>query len=68
MAEAWQAGRGEVAFAETFVADSADFAIRGIMQDGNTVALRDVLVHVIEEYAPHCRPPAQRRERKSTAA
>ena len=52
--QAWQAWREEVAFAEKFVADSADLAARGIMHDGNSVALREVLVHMIEEYARHC--------------
>jgi uncharacterized damage-inducible protein DinB len=54
VAEAWQAWRDEVAFAEEFVANSADFGIRGTMRDGDTIALREVLVHMIEEYARHC--------------
>ncbi len=52
--DAWQAWREEVAFADKFVADSADLGIRGTMRDGNSVALREVLVHMIEEYARHC--------------
>jgi uncharacterized damage-inducible protein DinB len=52
--DAWQAWRDEVAFAEEFVADSPDLGIRGTMQDGDTIALREVLVHMIEEYARHC--------------
>jgi uncharacterized damage-inducible protein DinB len=52
--EAWRAWRGEVAFAEKFVADSPDLGIKGIDRDGTTVALREVLVHMIEEYARHC--------------
>jgi uncharacterized damage-inducible protein DinB len=54
VAEAWQAWRDEVAFAEEFVAACADFGIRGTMRDGDTIALREVLVHMIEEYARHC--------------
>lgn len=54
VADAWQAWREEVAFAEKFVADSADLGIRGTMGDGSSVALREVLVHMIEEYARHC--------------
>jgi len=42
------------AFAQKFVADSPDLGIKGTMQDGSTVALREVLVHMIEEYARHC--------------
>ena len=52
--EAWRAWRDEVAFAEKLVADSPDLGIKGIMRDGTSVALRSVLVHMIEEYARHC--------------
>ena len=52
--DAWQAWRDEVAFAEKFVAASPDLGIRGTMRDGDTIALREVLVHMIEEYARHC--------------
>lgn len=54
VARAWQDWRDEVAFAEKFVENSADLGIRGTMRDGSTVALREVLVHMIEEYARHC--------------
>jgi uncharacterized damage-inducible protein DinB len=52
--DAWRAWREEVAFAEKFVADSPDFGIRGTMKDGTSLELREVLVHMIEEYARHC--------------
>lgn len=52
--QAWQAWRDEVAFAEKYVADSPELGARGTMRDGSTVALREVLVHMIEEYARHC--------------
>jgi uncharacterized damage-inducible protein DinB len=52
--DAWRAWREEVAFAEKFVADSPDLGVKGTMRDGTAVALRDVLVHMIEEYARHC--------------
>jgi uncharacterized damage-inducible protein DinB len=52
--DAWRAWREEVAFAEKFVADSPDLGIKGVMRDGASVALREVLVHMIEEYARHC--------------
>jgi uncharacterized damage-inducible protein DinB len=48
--EAWRSWRAEVAFAEQFVADTADLGPLGTTQ----VPLRDVLVHMIEEYARHC--------------
>lgn len=49
--EAWRAWRAEVANAEDFVARTADLGGRGV---GRDVPLRDVLVHLIEEYARHC--------------
>jgi uncharacterized damage-inducible protein DinB len=52
--DAWRAWREEVAFAENFVDGSADLGISGITRDGGTIALREVLVHMIEEYARHC--------------
>jgi len=54
VAEAWRSWRDEVAFAEAFVAGADDLGMRGTMGNGKTVALRDVLVHMIEEYARHC--------------
>jgi uncharacterized damage-inducible protein DinB len=48
--EAWRTWRTEVAFAEQFVADTADLGTLG----ATGVPLRDVLVHMIEEYARHC--------------
>ena len=52
--DAWQAWREEVAFAQKFVDDSPDLGIKGTNHDGSSVALRSVLVHMIEEYARHC--------------
>jgi len=52
--DAWRAWREEVAFAEKFAADSPDLGIKGFMRDGTGIALREVLVHMIEEYARHC--------------
>jgi Protein of unknown function (DUF664) len=48
--DAWRAWRAEVAFAERFVAGNADLGVLG----AKGVPLRDVLVHMIEEYARHC--------------
>jgi uncharacterized damage-inducible protein DinB len=47
----WQ---DEIAFAEQFVEDTADLATTGTAKDGSAVPLRDILVHMIEEYARHC--------------
>jgi uncharacterized damage-inducible protein DinB len=50
VAEAWSTWRAEVAFAEQFVADGPDL---GVLGKSNGVPLREVLVHMIEEYARH---------------
>ena len=51
--EAWQAWRDEVTFADALVADT-ELDASGTMRDGKTLQLREVLVHMIEEYARHC--------------
>ncbi len=51
--QAWQAWRQEVAYAEDYVARIADLGTTGT-RHGESVPLRDVLVHMIEEYARHC--------------
>jgi uncharacterized damage-inducible protein DinB len=53
VAQAWQAWRAEVDYAEDFVARTADLGTVG-NRHGAPVPLRDVLVHMIEEYARHC--------------
>jgi uncharacterized damage-inducible protein DinB len=52
--EAWHVWRDEVAWAEKFVADCPDLGVQGVNRDGTRVALREILVHMIEEYARHC--------------
>ncbi|GAA1813966.1 DinB family protein [Luedemannella flava] len=52
--DAFRAWRAEIAFAEEFVENTPDLAVRGTMSDGNTIAAREVLLHMIEEYARHC--------------
>ena len=47
--EAWQTWRTEVEFAERFVDDAGDLGLVGAEGD----FLREVLVHMIEEYARH---------------
>jgi hypothetical protein len=49
VAEAWATWRAEVAFAEQFVAEAPDLEVVGKQGD----VLREVLVHLIEEYARH---------------
>jgi uncharacterized damage-inducible protein DinB len=54
VARAWADWRAEVGYAERYVTGAGDLGIRGTMRDGQTVSLREVLVHMIEEYARHC--------------
>ncbi|MEV4655480.1 DinB family protein [Micromonospora sp. NPDC049301] len=52
VAEAWHAWRAEVEFAERFV-EAADLGVQGRQRKGNIIVLRELLVHMIEEYARH---------------
>ena len=58
VADAWETWRAEVAFAEQLVADAPSLDIRGDYDYGppyepGSISLREVLVHMIEEYARH---------------
>jgi uncharacterized damage-inducible protein DinB len=50
--QAWAAWRAEIEFANEFVADH-DFDFVGQDSQGEPVSLRELLVHMIEEYARH---------------
>ena len=50
--EAWSAWQDEVAFAEQFVSDT-DLNFVGRDGAGQPISLRELLVHMIEEYARH---------------
>jgi uncharacterized damage-inducible protein DinB len=52
VAEAWEAWRGEVDFAERFVADAPDLGLAARNPEME-VTLREVLLHMVEEYARH---------------
>jgi uncharacterized damage-inducible protein DinB len=52
--DAWDSWRNEVAFAIQFVEEAATLDVTGTMKNGLSISLRDVLVHMIEEYARHC--------------
>jgi uncharacterized damage-inducible protein DinB len=52
--QAWAAWRDEVAFSERFVRMAHDLDVVGRTKDGAAIQLREVLVHMIEEYARHC--------------
>jgi uncharacterized damage-inducible protein DinB len=50
--EAWAAWRDEVSFAQQFVRDT-DLDFVGSDGEGQPISLRELLVHMIEEYARH---------------
>lgn len=50
---AWATWANEVAFAERFVAEAPDLDVVGHDARNGAVSLREVLVHMIEEYARH---------------
>ncbi|SRR5258708_1730214 len=56
--QAWDNWRAEIALAEQFVAEAPNLDIRGSYDQGpenrGTIELREVLVHMIDEYARHC--------------
>jgi uncharacterized damage-inducible protein DinB len=52
VAEAWAAWRTEVDFAERFAADAPDLGLAARNPEVE-VTLRDVLLHMVEEYARH---------------
>jgi uncharacterized damage-inducible protein DinB len=55
--QAWANWRDEVEFAERFVAAAPDLEVTGLHDDGAghpvPITLREVMVHMIEEYARH---------------
>jgi uncharacterized damage-inducible protein DinB len=53
VAEAWSAWRAEVAFADRFVAEATDLDVIGNDPWRGQISLRELLVHMIEEYARH---------------
>jgi len=54
VAEAWAAWEAEVANSERYVAEHTDLNTLGRQSDGKVIQLREILVHMIEEYARHC--------------
>jgi len=50
VAAAWRAWRAEIGYADAFIARAEDLGLSG----ATGVTLREVLVHLIEEYARHC--------------
>lgn len=54
VAQAWAAWEAEVDNAERFIAETGDLGKVGRQSGGKPIQLREVLVHMIEEYARHC--------------
>src|SRR5437763_163521 len=53
VAEAFETWRGEIAFANEFIAGTADLDVTGSDPYLGAVSLRWVLIHMVEEYARH---------------
>jgi uncharacterized damage-inducible protein DinB len=53
VAEAWKTWRSEVAYAEQFVDEAPDLGIVGSDARHAPISLRELLVHMVEEYARH---------------
>ena len=53
VAEAWKVWRAEVAFTDRFVAQAPDLGVTGNDSWKGPVSLRELLVHMVEEYARH---------------
>ena len=53
--QAWDAWHAEVAFADHFIAGAPDLEVTGPdpNKDGRRISLREILVHMVEEYARH---------------
>jgi len=53
VAEAWRLWREEIEFANRYVAEAPDLDVIGQVPGYGPISLREVLVHMIEEYARH---------------
>jgi uncharacterized damage-inducible protein DinB len=51
--EAFRLWREECAFTDKFIAEAPDLDVQAHDREGNPVSLREVLVHMVEEYARH---------------
>lgn len=52
--EAWKTWREEVEYAEQLIRATSDLGRSGKATHGKAISLREILVHMIEEYARHC--------------
>jgi hypothetical protein len=53
VAEAWGTWHEQIAFAERYVADATDLGATFDVPGHGLLSLREVLVHMVEEYARH---------------
>jgi uncharacterized damage-inducible protein DinB len=53
VSEAWDAWREEVAFAQQYLIEATDMGVVATDRHGNQISVREVLVHMVEEYARH---------------
>jgi uncharacterized damage-inducible protein DinB len=53
VAEAWAAWREECTFSDRLIADATDLAVTIDLPNHGPISLREILVHMIEEYARH---------------
>jgi len=53
VAQAWATWREEVAFSQAFVANAADLGATCEVPGHGLLSLREILVHMVEEYARH---------------
>lgn len=53
VAEAWEVWRAEMAFTDQFIAEAPDLDVTGIDPWSGPISLRELLVHMVEEYARH---------------
>ena len=53
VAEAWRTWREEVTFAKTFVTEATDLGATFEIPGHGLISMREVLVHMVEEYARH---------------
>ena len=53
VAQAWNVWRDECAFTDRFVAEAPDLDVIGTIPGEGPISLREVLVHMVEEYARH---------------
>lgn len=54
VAEAWRSWREEVAYGEAFVDHAESLELMSTHPTRGPISLRELLVHLIEEYARHC--------------